>query len=100
MGDSDSNQFMPLRNQLIVVVDNFGGDRKRFPTQTTTVSKEMEDKLTLVQEKNQVVGRRNDANFLILMQNKMNEPESSYAQFRLFARKNEEKKFQSFADVY
>ena len=89
---------MPLGDQLIVAVDSFGGDPKVFPTQITTVSKEMDDELTIVHEKNHV-GQGNGTNCVNLLENKTNEPESSYAQVGLFARKTEEKKCQSFADV-
>ena len=57
LGDSDFIQFMRLRNEL--VVENPDTDRYLFPTQITTLSRDIEKQLKVVNNMVDVVDRPN-----------------------------------------
>ena len=60
----------------------------------STLSKDMEEKLKLVHKIMDVVDRPNRKICVTLQRFKVDNPETSYAQVRLFGRKKEEEKFQ------
>ena len=45
MGDADSNQFMRLRNQLIVAAENFVREENLPPVPIPIISKHMDEQL-------------------------------------------------------
>ena len=99
MGEADFNQFIRLRNQLVAAVDNFLREQNLSPVLQSTLSKDMEDQLELVQKVIDVVDRPNRRICMTLLRYKLDNPEPSYAQVRLFGRKKEEEKFLQFVSV-
>ena len=93
MGEADFNQFIRQRNQLVVAADSFLKEQNFSPVLQSTVSKDMEEQLKLVHKVIDVVDRPNRKICVTLLRYKVDNPETSYAQVRLFGRKNEEKNF-------
>ena len=91
MGEADFNQFIRQRNQLVVAADNFLREQKLSPVLQSTLSKDMEEQLKLVHKVIDVVYRPNRRICVTLLRYKVDNPETSYAQVRLFGRKEEEK---------
>ena len=83
MGEADFNQFMRLKNQLVIAAKNFAREENLTPLVIPTMSKDMDEQLKLAHKVVDVVDRAN----------------SSYAQVRLFARKKEDEKFQQVVYV-
>ena len=94
MGETDFNQFFRQRNQLGVAADNFLKEKKLSPVLQSTLSKDMEEQLKLVHKVIEVVDRPNRKICGTLLRYKVDNPDTSYAQVRLFGRKNEEEKIQ------
>ena len=99
MGETDFNQFIRQRNQLVVAADNFLKEQKLSPVLQSTLSKDMEEELKLVHKEIDVVDRSNRKICVTLLRYKLDNPDTSYAQVRLFRRKNEEEKFQQIVYV-
>ena len=99
MGEADFNQFIRQRNQLVVALDNFLGEQNLSPVLQSTQSKDMEEQLKLVHKVIDVVDRPNRRIFVTLLRYKADNPETSYAQVRLFGRKREEEKFRQIVYV-
>ena len=93
MGEADFNQFVRQRNQLVLAADNFLREKNLSPVPQSTQSKDMEEQLKLVHKVNDVVDHPNRRICLTLLRYKVENPETSHAQVRLFARKKEEEKF-------
>ena len=94
IGEADFNQFIRQRNQLVVAADNFLTEQKLSPVLQSTLSKDKKEQLKLVHKMIDVVDRPNGKIFVTLLRYKVDNPETSYAQVRLFGRKKEEEKFQ------
>ena len=92
MGEADFNQFIRQRNQLVVAADNLLKEQNLSPVLQSTLSKDMEEQLKLVHKVIDVVDRANRRICVILLRYNVENPETSYAQVRLFGRKNEEEK--------
>ena len=99
MGEADFNQFIRQRNQLVVAADNFLKEQNWPPVLQSTLSKDMEEQLKLVHRVIDVVDRPNRKICARLLRYKVDNPDTSYAQIRLFGRKNEEEKFQQIVYV-
>ena len=69
------------------------------PVLQSTLSKDMEEQLKLVHKVIDVVGCPDRRVCVTLLRYKVDNPESSYAQFCPFVRKKEEEKFQQFMYV-
>ena len=94
MGEADFNQFIRQRNQLVVAADNFLREQNLSTVLQSTLSKGMEEQLQLVHKVIDVVDCPNGRICVTLLRNKVDNPETFYAQVRLFGRKKEEEKFQ------
>ena len=94
MGEADFNQFIRQRDQLVVAADNFHREENLSPVLQSTVSKDMEEQLKLVHKAIDVVDRPNRKVCVTLLGYKADNPDTSYAQVRLFGRKTEKEKFQ------
>ena len=92
MGKADFNQFIRQRNQLVVAADNFLREQKLSPFLHSTLSKDMEEQPKLVDKIIDVVDCPNRRICVTLLRYKADNPETSYAQDRLFGRKKEEEK--------
>ena len=99
MGKADFNQFIRQRKQLVVAADNFPREQNLSTVLQSTLSKDMEEQLRLVHKVIDVVDRPNRKICVTLLRYKLDNRETSYAQVRLFGRKNEEEKFQQILYV-
>ena len=99
MGEPDFNQFIRQRNQLVVAADNFLREQNLPPVLQTTLSKDMEEQLELVHKVIDVVDCRNRRICVTLLRYEMDNPETSYAQVRLFGRKKQDENFQQIVYV-
>ena len=99
LGETDFNQFIRQRNQLVVAADNFLREQNLLPVLQSTLSKDMEEQLKLVHKVIDVVNRPNRRICVTLPRYKVDNPETSYAQVRLFGRKKEEEKFHQIVYV-
>ena len=99
MEEVDFNQFIRQRNQLNVAADNFLREQNLSPVLQSTLSKDMEEQMKLVHKVIDVVDRSNKRFCETLLRSKVDNPETSYAQVRLFGRKKEEEKFQQIVYV-
>ena len=94
VGEVDFNQFIRQRKQLVVAADNFLREQNLSPFLQSTLSKDKEEQLKLVRQVIAVLDRPNRRICATLLRYKVDNPETSYAQVRLFGRKKEEEKFQ------
>ena len=99
MGQADFNQFIRQRNQLVVAADNFLGEQNLSALLQSTLSKDMEEQLKLVHKVIDIADRPKRKNCVTLLRYKANNPDTSYAQVRLFGRQMEEEKFQQIVYV-
>ena len=99
MGEADFNQFIRQRNQLVVAADNFLREENLSPVLQSTLCKDMEEQLKLVHKVIDVADRPNRKICVTILRYKADNPDTSYAQVRLFGRKTEEEKFQQILYV-
>ena len=92
-GESDFNQFVQLRNQLVLLSENFGGEQVLSPIQIPKMSKETEDQLKMTGRAVNVVDCPNRKMCVTMLHYNVHQSESSYGQVRLFARAKEDEKF-------
>ena len=100
MGEADFNQFMRLRNQLVNAAESFAREENLTPVLILTMSKDMDEQLRLAHNAVDVVDRANSKICVTLLRYNVDKPESSYAQVRLFATKNEDENFQQVVYMY
>ena len=98
MGEADF-QFIRQRNQLVVAADNLLKEQNLSSVLQSTLSKDMEEQLKLVHKVIDVVDGSNRKICVTLLRYKVDNPDTSYAQVRLFGRKTEEEKFQQIVYV-
>ena len=94
MGEADFNQFKRLLNELVIAAENFAREENFSWVLISTMSEDMDEPLKLARWVIDVVNRGNRQICVTLLQYSLDQPESFYAQLRLFARKKEVKKFQ------
>ena len=99
MGEADFNQFMRLRNQLVNAAENFAREENLTPVLIPTMSRDMEEQLKLAHKVVDVVDRSNRKIWVTLLQYNVDKLEGSYAQVRIFERKEEDEKFQQVVSV-
>ena len=99
MGEADFNQFIRQRNQLVFAADNFLREENLSPVLQSILSKDMEEQLKLFHKVIDVVDRANRKICVTLLRYKADNPDTSYAQVRLFGRKKEEEEFQQIVYV-
>ena len=99
MGDVEVNQFMRLRNNLVIAANNFVREENLTLMLIPTMPKDLDEQLELAHKVVDVVDRANRKICVTLMRYNVNKPESSYAQVRLFARKKKVEMFQQFVYV-
>ena len=99
VGEADFNQFIRQRNQLVVAADNFLREQNLSPVLQSTLSKDIEEQLKLIHKVIDVVDCPNRRIYVTLLRYNVDNPETSYAQVRLFGRKKEEGKFQQIVYV-
>ena len=99
MGETDFNQFLRLRNQLVNAAINFARKENLPPVLLPTMSKDMDEQLKLAHKVVDLVDRANTKICVTLLRYNVDKPESSFAQVRLFARKKKDEKFQQVVYV-
>ena len=99
MGEADFNQFMQLRNQLVNAAENFAREENFTPVLIPTMCRDMDEQLKLAHKLVDVVDRTNRKICVTLLRYNVDKPESFYAQVRIFARKEEDEKFQQVVYV-
>ena len=90
MGEADFNQFMRLKNQLVNAAEKFAREENLTPVQIPTMSEDMDEQLKRAHKVVDVVDRANRKICVTLLRYNLDKLKSSYAQFRLFARKKED----------
>ena len=93
MGEADFNQFIRQRNQLVVAADTFLREETLSPVLQSTLCKDMEEQMKLVQKVIDVVDRPNRKICVTLLRYKADKPDTSYAQVRLFGGIRRKKNF-------
>ena len=99
MGETDFNQFIRQRNQLVVEADNFLREQNLLPVLQSTLSKDLEEQQKPVHKVIDVVDCPNRRTCGTLLRYNVDNPATSYTQVRLFGRKREEEKFQQIVYV-
>ena len=99
MAEADFNQFIRQRYQLVVATDSFLREQNLSSVLQSTLSKDMEEELELLSKLIDIVHRPNRRICVTLLRYKADNPDTSYAQVRLFGRKTEEEKFQQIVYV-
>ena len=98
-GEADFNQFMWLRNQLVNAAEKFPREENLMLLPIPTMYKDMDEQLKLAHKLLGVVDRANGKICLTLLRYNVDKLGSFYAQFRLFARKIGDEKFQQVVNV-
>ena len=99
MRETDFDQFMPLRNQLVNAAKNFAREENLTLVLVPTMSRDMDEQHKLAHKVVDVVDRTNRKICVTLLRYNVDKSESCYAQVRLFARKKEDEKFQQVVYV-
>ena len=99
MEEADFNQFIRQKNQLIFAADNILTEQNLSPVLQSTLSKDMEEQLKFVHKVIDVVDCAKRSICVTLLRYKVDNPQTSYDQVRLFGRKKEEEKFQQIVYV-
>ena len=99
MGEVDFNQFIRQRNQLVVTADNSLREQNLSSVLQSTLSKDMEEQLMHVHKVIDIVNPPRRRICVTLLRYKVDNPDTSYAHFRLFGRKKEEEKLQRIVYV-
>ena len=95
-------RFQPvyaIEESAVNAAKNFAREENLTPVPIPTMSKDMNEQLKLAHKVVDVVDRAKRKICVTLLRYNVDEPESSYAQVRLFARKKEEEKFQQVVYV-
>ena len=92
-GEADFNQFIRLRNQLVVAVRDFSKEENLPPKQVKLLAKDMEEQLKLTHKVVEVVDRPHRKSCVNMLRYNLEKRETSYVQVRLFGRRRNEEKF-------
>ena len=99
MGEADFNWLLCQRSQPVVAAVKFLREQNLSPFLQSTLSKGMEEQLKCVHKVINVVDRPNRRICVTLLRYKVENPETSCAQVRLFEGKKKEEKFQQIVYV-
>ena len=99
MGEADFNQFIRLRNQLVVAVRDFSKEENLPPVQVKLLAKDFEEQLKLTNRVVEVVDRPHRKICVTMLRYNVEKPETSYVQVRLFGRRKDEEKFNQIVNV-
>ena len=92
-GETDFNQLIRLRNQLVVAVGKFSKEASLPPVQVKLLAKDMEEQLKLTHKVLKVVDRPHRKICVTMLRYNLEKAEISKVQVRLFGRQKEEEKF-------
>ena len=99
MGEVDFNQFIRLRNQLVVAVRDFRKKENLPPVKVQLLAKGMEEQLKLTHKVVEVLDRPHRKICVTMPRYNVEKPKTSYVQVRLFGRRKDEKKFNQIVYV-
>ena len=99
MGEVDFNQFIRLRNQLVVAVRDFSKEENLPPVQVKLLAKDTEEQLKLTHKVVEVVDRPHRKISVTMLRYNVEKPENSYVQVRLFGRRKDEEKLNQIVCV-
>ena len=99
MGETDFDQLIRLRNQLIVAVRDFNKEENLQPVQVKLLAKDMEEQLKLTHKVVEDVDRPHRKNCVNMLHYNVEKPETSYVQVRLFGIRKDEEKFNQIVYV-
>ena len=97
--EAGSNQFIRLRNQLVVAVRDFSKEENLLPVQLKLLAKDMEEQLKLTHKFVEVVDWPHRKICVTMLRYNVEKPEISYVQVRLFGRRKDEEKFNQVVHV-
>ena len=100
MGEADINQFVRLRNQLVVAVRDFSNEENLPTVQVTLLAEDREEQLRLTHKVVEVVDRSHRKICLNMLRYNVEKPETSYVQVRLFGKRRDEEKFYQFINLF
>ena len=98
-GETDFNQFLRLRNQLVVAVRDFSKEGNLPPVQVKVLAKDMDEQLKLTHKFLEVVDRPHRRICVTILRYKVEKTETSNVQVRLFGTRKEEEKFNQIVYV-
>ena len=93
LAEADFNQFMRLKNQLVIAAEDFGREENMSPVPIPTMSKDKDKQLKLADRVADVVGRANGKFCVTLLRYNVAESDLSYTQVRLIAREKQARPF-------
>ena len=93
LGETGLNQFIRLRNQLVVAVRVFSKEENLPPVQVKLLSKGVQEQLKLTHRFVEVVDRQHIKICVTMLRCNVEKPETSYVQVRLFGRRKDEQTF-------
>ena len=99
LGQYDFKQFLRLRNQLIVAADNFTKEENLPYINVVGLSRDIDEQLKHVHKVIEIAEGTKRKVCVTLLRYKEDNPETSYAQIRLFTRRTEEENFQQLVYV-
>ena len=99
MGEADFDQFIRLRNQLVVAVRDFSKEEQLPSVQTKLLAKDMEVQLKLAHRVVEVSDQPHKKICVTMLRYNVKKPETSYVQVRLFGRRKDEEKFNQIVYV-
>ena len=99
MGETDFNQFIRLRNHLVVAFRDFNKEENPYPVQVKLLAKDMEEQLKVTHKIVKVIDRPHRKFCVTMLRYNVEKPEPSYVQVRLFGRRKDEEKFNQIVYV-
>ena len=99
LGQYDIKQFLRLRNQLIVAADNFTKEENLPYINVVGLSRDLGEQLKHVHKVIEIAEGVKRKKCVTLLRCKKDNPETSYAQIRLFPRRKEEENFHQLCEV-
>ena len=101
IGEADFNQFIRLRNQLVVAVRDFSKEENltHVPVKVKQLAKEMEEQLKLTNKFLKVVDRAHRKICMTMLRYNVENPKTSYVRVRVFGRRKNEEKFSQIVYV-
>ena len=93
MGEADFNQFVRLRNQLVVAVRDFSKEENLPLVQMKLLAIDMEEQLKLTHKIVEVVDRPHRKICVTMLRYNAEKPEISLVQRRMFGKRRDEEKF-------
>ena len=99
MGEADFNQFIRLRNQVVVAVTDFSKEGKLPPVQAKLLAFDMEKQLRFTLKVAEVVDQPPRRICVTMLRYNVEKLETSYVQVRLFGKRKDKIKFNQIVYV-